>query len=318
MKFSRLTRILRPLLFIFGLLFIAILFVKAWEELRLLLITIDWLQFIFSVFIALMINLCTILLMRNIFNKYDMQISFGLVSKIYFYGQVAKYIPGKIWTFLYQAALLESPNVKLPALFSVILFVNLDVTLFFIVLLTCISLFLLLINYSIYLSILIFLLGIIVNMFIVNYCFVHNIVSYVFRRINNAFFGQLCLCRNENFSKEIFLCYLFFFPAYISAYALMMHSVFDFSLQKLIMYTAFLCISWVIGVISFVVPGGMGVRELIFLTLAQSISTDVSILVLVPVVLVARIWILIQEILGVFVLFCMNLIKKNKVGAQQI
>ncbi|MBE9563224.1 MAG: hypothetical protein IMF12_10225 [Proteobacteria bacterium] len=78
-----------------------------------------------------------------------------------------------------------------------------------------------------------------------------------------------------------------------------MFAVFNFSMVQSANYIAYLGIAWIVGVLSFFIPGGMGVRELVFVILANSVSNEVSLEMLSSIAVISRFWIILQELTGI-------------------
>jgi len=102
-------------------------------------------------------------------------------------------------------------------------------------------------------------------------------------------------------------CAIWFF--YLTAWFLVLSASFGLSIREASGYIAFLGLSWIVGILAFFVPAGMGVREGIFILLAKHAGIDVTIETLVSIAVITRLWLIIQEIGGASIIFLRNLTK---------
>ena len=68
-------------------------------------------------------------------------------------------------------------------------------------------------------------------------------------------------------------------------------------------YVAFLGLSWVAGALTLIAPAGIGVREFVFILLAQTMEENVDLEVLAAIAIVARCWLIVQELIGVILVY---------------
>lgn len=300
MKFARINRLARPLLFGFGFLFLAVMAVSSWPELRLLLKDIRWPFFLLAMFVAILGNVLTSFLMRELFDTYGVRISSSLGHKVYFYAQIAKYIPGKVWSFWYQATLLSTTSS-----ISAMLFVNLDLTITLIILTASLASALILIKYSIFLTLIAFFFGLFLNLWFLNNSY---FVLFAHRMFSNIkfFSDTLCNCQRRLSSFKFISFYILFSLTYLISHLLMFYAAFGFSFSKSIEYTTYMTLSWIAGVLSFVVPGGVGVKEFVFIMLVKAFSGDISVEAVAAMAIISRFAIMLQELMGVVLAFLLG------------
>jgi uncharacterized membrane protein YbhN (UPF0104 family) len=94
---------------------------------------------------------------------------------------------------------------------------------------------------------------------------------------------------------------LLFSVVYVVSYSLMLHSVFGFDYTTSLTFTAYLGLAWVVGVLSIVSPGGLGVREAVFIMMAHASGVAVTLELLSVIAVVSRLWLVAQEIVGVLI-----------------
>jgi len=289
--------LVRPLLFIIGLIFLATLVVHSWDKLQHLLTKIHWYLFILSVLIGYLGNLFTSLFFKELLHKYGVGVTTHLTHKIFFYAQIAKYIPGKVWVLFYQAMLVKKVGAT-----SSLVFANLDLTAISILISAAIATSLIALSHNLVLSGVFFFIGLLLCVLVGKSCYLFASINYLFsyfKRLKNEF-GT---CHTEVKTLKIVMYYTLFWSTYLASGFLMMFATFDFSMAQSASYIAYLGLAWIVGVLSFFVPGGMGIREFIFIVLAQSMSQNISLELLAVIAVMSRFWIILQELSGVILIF---------------
>ncbi|MCK5877902.1 MAG: flippase-like domain-containing protein [Candidatus Marithrix sp.] len=284
---------IRNFLFGIGLLFLVILVAHSWDKLLQLLPNIHWFLFILSVLIGFLGNLFASLFFKELLHKYDVEVTNQLAHKIFFYAQMAKYIPGKIWVLFYQAMLVNKTGAT-----RAMLFANIDLTAISILISAAVSISLMSFNYSIIFSGFCFITGLFISILIAKSCYLFASINYIFSYIKHLK-NQFGTCDTKIKIFKIVIYYTFFWSTYLISAFLMMFAVFNFSMVQSANYIAYLGIAWIVGVLSFFIPGGMGVRELVFVILANSVSNEVSLEMLSSIAVISRFWIILQELTGI-------------------
>lgn len=301
MKSIRVKHFIRPFLFGLGFLFLGMMAAHSWADLLLLLKRIHWPFFLLAMLVAVLGNLFTSFLMRELFNKYGVRISYSLSHKIYFYSQIAKYIPGKVWAFWYQATLLNTSGST-----SAMLFVNMDLVILLIILTLSLASALILFTYSLTLALVVFGAGLLLSVWVTRYCYAFAAIRWALSYIK-FFDDKLCTCHIRLYAGKTAAYYLLFSFTYLVSHWLMMFAAFGFSLAQSIDYTAYLTLAWIAGTLSFVVPGGVGVKEIVFVMLAHTFSGDISLEALAAIAIISRFAIMLQEVFGVGFAFFWNM-----------
>lgn len=308
-------KLIRSSLFTFGLLFIAIISIANINELSKILTEINLIYFILSIFISILGSFLTSLMMRELFLKYEISIDCISCHKIFFYSQIAKYIPGKIWSIYYQKTLFDiKSNIKNCA-YSAIILTNIELSISVLNIVTSIALLLISSTHSKTISLFIFTFGIVSNAIIINNCYIYKYTKKIFSLSNKLNNLHMCDCNLQNKYSTTFFYFISFSILYFFSNYIMMLSVFNFSTNENILYISYMSISWVAGVISFVIPGGFGIKEFTFISLSNFLSTDVPIDSLISIAIIHRFWIIIQELIGASLIFIYSKISfclKNK------
>ncbi|MCP4140681.1 MAG: hypothetical protein GY755_10400 [Chloroflexi bacterium] len=276
--------ILRSILFFVGFVFFIILVYRSWNEIQSVLQTLNWPLFILSIWIALLDAILISLLFQQILKKYDFNIDYPRVGQMFFYGQIAKYIPGRLWSVFYHATFLQRPGAT-----KVILFANLDLMAVSVLRSFIISVTLILCQWNILVALTITILGIITFWLLTRSCWISYIFQALFQR-NETNKTALCQSKIDNFI--VHLIGILNWVTFLLAHFLVMHSAFGFSLLESTQYIAYFGISWVIGVLSFFFPAGIGVREITFIFLAQTFNQDQSVTLelLTAIAIIYRFW----------------------------
>jgi len=302
-KKSALLKIIRTFLLILGLLFIAILIFHSWKEIQHIFKETNPELFVLSILCAFTGNLMLTILFRNSLRKYGCEITTCMANKLFFYGQIAKYVPGKIWSIVFQKSFLEKAGST-----GAILFSNIDLLIVSITINATIALCLILFNISFVFVLLIYVIGVIVCLIVSKSRYMSTAARFIlpkFRRLErNPPLRQDTL---SNTFIVLSYCAIWFF--YLTAWFLVLSASFGLSIREASGYIAFLGLSWIVGMLAFFVPAGMGVREGIFILLAKHAGIDVTIETLVSIAVITRLWLIIQEIGGASIIFLRNLTK---------
>lgn len=302
-KKSVLLKIIRTFLLILGLLFIAILIFHSWKEIQHILKETNPELFVLSILCAFTGNLILTILFRNSLRKYGCEITTCMTNKLFFYGQIAKYVPGKIWSIVFQKSLIEKAGTMRAILFS-----NIDLLAISMVINATIALCLILFNISLAFPLLIYVTGVIACIIVSRSRLISKLASAILMK-----FKQLekdtPLHKNTLNNMFITICYSATWFSYLIAWFLVLSASFGLSIKESSVYIAFLCLSWIIGILAFFVPVGMGVREGVFIALARYAGIDAPLETLAAIAVITRLWLIIQDIGGASIIFLRNLTK---------
>lgn len=295
-------RILRPALFLTGMLFFIALIIRSWDEMQCILEILHWPLFLFSTLIALVDNVLFSLLFQDLLAKYGLSLDYPRVGQMYFYGQMAKYIPGRIWCLIYQSAFLQKPGST-----SAIAFANVDLISIIILRNVAIALALMFFYERIWLTGIVFILGSVGFWYLSKSLWISHFLRYaasMLRLIANN--SSTCVPNLINIRILLFgvLCWITF----LTSNFLMLKAAFGATSEQAAIYIANFSLAWVIGVISFIMPAGIGIREISFIILAQNISLgEVSkIETLAAIAIVYRVWHTLLDLGGLGVGFMLS------------
>jgi len=290
-------RIISYVLFTSGLAFIVLLIILSWNELQPALESINWTLFILSIVLFMIGNLITSIFFHDLLKKYSIVTSFRLANKIFFYGQIAKYVPGKIWSLFYQAAFLKTLGGT-----SALLYTNIDITVSLLIVNMAIALSFILSGIEAIYALSTFIIGLVVYLVTVRSCCIFRFIGSGIALIKIPVMNPI-ECK-PHFSYGRILLYYFsnwVFP--LGAFFLMLYATFNFTVEESAMYIAYLYLAWIVSMFAFVVPAGLGVKELLFVLLAKYLSGDVSLDMLAAIAVVSRFWGILQDMTGAGIVF---------------
>lgn len=299
--------ILRPTLFIIGLFFFIALIVRSWPEIQDILQTLNWSLFLFSAIIALLDNVLFSFLFQNLLTKYNFNIDYPRIGQMYFYGQMAKYIPGQLWAVLYHATFLQRRGAT-----SAMLFANLDLMAAVILRNIAIALAIILFYRQAWFAVIIFIMGSFSFWYLSKSCWIARIFQFATGYFK-AFAGYISPCETCSKNRNIWLVAISTWVTYLTANFLVMKAAFNFPIEQSALYIAYLSLAWVVGVIAIAIPAGIGIREIVFIFLAQSMGQGqaLSVEMLAAIAIVFRFWHILLEFGGLGFSCVLNRIKKN-------
>ncbi len=283
--------IIRRTLFLSGVLFVLALVWESWEEISNLLKTVKPVIFTLSILVGLFGTLTVSVFFNRLLAKNGVILSDRLAVKIYLVGQIAKYIPGKIWGIAYQISHVAGAKAA-----TGVVLANME-NMFIVIYMTSLTALVLLSTFiEIIYTLAIVIVGIAGFLFIYRTGIILRIVQFLLQAIGRQSFApQTDECKRPGNLEGLVFC-IIFCSAYALSYILMLESVFDYTYSEAFIYIALLSVAWIGGVLTILVPAGMGVRELIFVAFASQLIPEQSMETIVAIAVVTRFWQLIQEL----------------------
>ena len=300
-----LLKVTRTFLLISGFLLVVVLTSKSWEESQNIFQGINLGFFILSLLAACCGNLFLSNLFRHSLRKYGYEITPRMTNKLFFYGQIAKYIPGKIWSIVLQKSLLEKAGST-----GAILFSNIDLMLLSITINATLAFCLILFETNFICAMVMFVAGVTVCLFINKSHHIYTVVRFILKK-SRLFEKNPALHQDTISNKFIIFSYCVTWFFYLTAWFLMLSASFGLSMKLASVYIAFLNLSWIVGILSFFVPAGIGVREVVFIALAKYSGLEASLETLASIAVITRLWIMLQEAGGAGITFLWNLKKRS-------
>ena len=267
---------------------------KSWDALIPIIDNVHWPFFFLSALIAVIDNLLVSILFKDILSKHGIHVSFSKIGQMYFFGQMAKYIPGRFWSILYHISFVNKPGSSIAMIFA-----NLDITLLMLLRNTAISLTLISLFNNIALTIFIFILGF--------STFIYFSQSYWITDFLKCFSGKFEILseNHKNVKKAIPYSKLLLINAgtwiaFLTANFVFLYAALYLPIVESTLYISYFGLAWVAGVIIFIVPAGMGIREATFIFLAHLTSQEhvAGLDSLMAIAVIYRFWQIVHEIFG--------------------
>lgn len=212
-------------------------------------------------------------------------------SKMHFGGQVAKYLPGKVWGLVYQAS-LKSDGMPM----GHILQGNIVISVLGITSVVFASLALISYPLSMPLAGILLVTGGGVSAYLMSSDHLYRIVQR-FSRISS----RLELTRSvpaTHFSMIArVVVYIVLVLSYVLSNVFLLYAFFDLELHQVLRMSAYLGIAWLAGVVIAISPSGLGVREAVFIGIGY-ITDETSLQLYGSVAIVARAIQILQDLLS--------------------
>lgn len=279
-----------------------LLLARSWEETQTILEQVNWPLFLLSVLIAVADNIFFSLLFQQLLTKYGFFLAYPQVGQMYFFGQMAKYIPGRFWSVLYHATFIDAPGVT-----SALLAANLDLTAIVMLRNVMLATSLILFYRQTWLVGVVFIVGSLVFWYFSKSCWIARIFRFVAGRFR-FFSDNISPCTKSDNDKNILLINVGVWATFLVANFLVIKAAFDLPIEEAAFYIAYLALAWVVGVISVVVPAGIGIREITFVFLARYIGQGqvATTETLMAIAIIYRFWLIFLELGGLGIGFILN------------
>jgi len=276
-------------LYSLGLGFVFYLLYKSWPEVNSQIIDFKISYLVISTIALLCNTLIGCWLLKKLLNSYKVIISYSETCKIFYLSQLSKYLPGVVWGLAMQASMLNSDKAMKQIVFSNIRFL-LFITAFF---LFTSSAYLAL-RYSLIIACLLFISSF-VTVFCLNKDSILNIILTPFHKLHSCFYLERineCKIRTD----KLFLSCIGIYITYLLTISTIVLAFYDVTLYEAIEISIYQCIAWVAGMLVFLVPAGMGVREVVFLALGN-LSNNFSTEQIQSIAILTRFVQLIQDVI---------------------
>jgi glycosyltransferase 2 family protein len=295
----------RSALFVIGLLFFLALLVRSWHEIGGLLQTLNAKIFLLSLLVALVDNVLFSVLFQSLLGKYGFHVDYPRIAQMYFYGQIAKYIPGRFWGVLYHAAFLQQRGAT-----SGVLFANLDLMVVVILRNITLAAAIILFYRQAWLISMVLIIGSLGFWYLSRSCWIASTARFASSRAG-YFAVSFSSCAPCSDHRKILTINVATSITYITANLLLLKAVFDLPVQESAIYVAYFSLAWIAGVLSIIVPAGIGIREITFIMLAHYMGQGQSATVefLAAIAVVYRFWHTLLELSGVGLGFVLRYVR---------
>lgn len=296
-KFQHIKEITSKILVPLGILFVVYIGIRYWEKISLAFDEFDHLLFAVSVAAGILGNLGIALLFRSLLVKHNTPIKPQDAISLFYVSQITKYVPGKIWGILYQASHVEG-MVGAVAIFLA----NIELMAIGLLANVSIAIAILAFNISPTLSIVTVMITIAITYYISRFNLLYFIRNFLGKKLNVEDLGEIK--RSESFEFAL-VGYWLSSIIFIGANMAVLSAFFDLDGMSSLTLIGYLLLAWAVGVFAIVMPGGIGVREVVFLLIAGSAS-EYSTDLLASVAIVNRLWQVTLDFSGAAVVFALR------------
>ncbi len=272
-------------------------FKKNWDAIKAYHFAINFYYIIASIFvmtIAFLMDTCIWQLCIN--NYLHKKLNFCESMALYNTSAMLKYMPGKIWTYAAQIALMSSKGISK----AVVLYINMIcfICLTFVSAMYTSYYYLFCLHITPWeISILIFILLIALDFIFIIWN--TSIINYLIIPINRIFKMEIQPIKMRKFIfVYVQLLYIFaYIPLGVGTYFLAKGICMDIPFSNIFAIIAAISVSSILGYIAFFSPGGLGVREGAMLVMLKQFSNIETALIL-PIAM-RLIYIIIELLLGI-------------------
>ncbi len=214
-------------------------------------------------------------------------------ARMHFGGQVAKYLPGKVWAIVYQAT-LKSDGMPVGHILqgNIVIYVLGVLSVVF----ACTAL--LLYPLSILLAALVLGIGGILSAYFMSSDHLYRHIQR-FSRLSPRFELTATVPATDFSIVTRVVVYLLLLASYVLSNVFLLYAFFDFGIHEVLRLTAFLGIAWLVGVVVAVSPAGIGVREAVFVAIGY-VNDASSFELYAGIAVVARAIQILQDLLSAF------------------
>jgi hypothetical protein len=214
-------------------------------------------------------------------------------SRMHFGGQVAKYLPGKVWALIYQAT-LKSDSMPVGHI------VQGNIVIYALGVLSVVFASLALISYplSMPLAVVVLATGGALSAYFMSSDHLYRIIQR-FSRLSARFELTESVPATDFSIVTRVGVYLALLLAYVLSNVFLLYAFFDFDLHQALRLSAYLGIAWLAGIIVAISPSGIGVREAVFIGIGY--AGDASSLELyASIAIMARAIQILQDLVSAF------------------
>lgn len=235
-----------------------------------------------SILLGLLANYLTGLPFNSFLRQYGIEISAGRACYLQLVVQVTKYIPGNIWGAILQAQLIGSQRV------GAIFLAGIDTTVFFMLTVSTTGLALLACGHHPVAAVLIAATGWALAVVIASSTWLFRFVGTTARLLGK----HLPVNPAPPLGHEIGHLFTWAFlhaVLYTGSVITLLIATTHFTFNDILIGATSIFLAWVIGTVAVVVPSGLGVRELAFVSLATALGASATPQSLAAIAIVARV-----------------------------
>jgi len=220
-------------------------------------------------------------------------------SRLLFVSQIIRHLPGRFWGVLYQVNQLKKhtpPHVTLRTNLDFVLlslafnlFISLAIFIFY--------------GFNLHVAFILAIVGLIILAMSLRLDWIEATLSFLKRGLPTKIVRRLPDITKKFYSwKTISLLCLLFLSSwifYLLSWLFLQKALEGFEEAKIFLLCASYSIAWIIGFLSIIVPGGLGVREASFVLIAHALASPSALAFLA---LFLRVWLILIDLI-LFLLF---------------
>jgi uncharacterized membrane protein YbhN (UPF0104 family) len=188
-------------------------------------------------------------------------------ARMFFGGQVAKYLPGKVWGIVYQAT-VKSSDVPVGNI------IQANIVTYALTVLSTVFACVALLVYpnSLAIAAVVIITGAILSAYLFSSDHLYRVIQQISRLSRR--FELTSNVPIIDFSISFrFAVYGLLVCFYVLSNLFLLFIFFEFSLEHALQLTAYLGIAWLAGIVVAITPSGLGVREVVFIALGSVTGT---------------------------------------------
>jgi len=247
-----------------------------------------------STLLALLANYLTGLPFNDFLKQYGMDVPVWKTCYLQLVVQVTKYIPGNIWGAILQAQLMGSPRI------GVVFLAGINIIAFFMSTVSTSGLALLVYDRHPFVAILVAIAGWVLASRVATSTWLPRFVSLAARFLGKSLTINVAPSPTHQIVRFFTWASLHATVQVASVITLLMATT-HFDLDNILIGSASILLAWVIGTAAIVVPSGLGVREVAFVSFAAALGTSANAQSLAAIAIVARVVQTLPDILALVV-----------------
>lgn len=258
-----------------------------------------------STLLALVANYLTGLPFNSFLRQYDIDVAMWKTCYLQLIVQISKYIPGNVWGAILQAQLLGSPRIGAMFLAGV------DTSIFFMMTLSATGLALLVFGHYPIVAGLIATVGWLISARAASSAWLARSIRWMTQQLGRT----LQIAPTKPCSGEITRLYVWAILhalIHASSVVTLLLAVTHYGTRDILIGTASICLAWVIGTVAIVVPSGLGVRELAFVTITTMLHVSADEKSLAAIAIVARVAQTLPDIFAAFIVLGTEILRSTK------
>lgn len=274
-----------------GVAALGLLCVVAWqqrEQLASMLLAARPSWFILSIVLGILANCVTGGLLCLLLRQHGIDVSFSRAAHLQLLAQLGKYIPGKIWGSILQAQIAQSQRI------GSFLLAGFELSTYLMLSLAGIGISLLALGRLPFVSVIVAASAITIPSFVFSRAWVPRLAVRLSTSLK-AVQANLAILRPQRASHFAIAGSIHAIVHLASIVALLI-GILGWDREVLIVGTASLLLSWVIGNLAIIFPSGIGAREIAFVAIAHWLSMPADVATITLIAILARVAQVLQDL----------------------